>query len=83
MTQERVRDPKGSERVDLEIAPDLIEIQVVQGFIREDAGVVDQDVDPAVAELAGGLSCSGILGDVDAGDHLGGEGIELWRRLSA
>ena len=52
------------------LPPDAIHVQVVQRLARQDAGIVDQDVDRAVADRRGQARRARVLGDVDALDDL-------------
>ena len=47
---QRRGDPQRTEAVDLDLASDAVEVEVVERVLHQDAGVVDQDVDLPVAD---------------------------------
>ena len=79
---QRLDHPQWTERVDLELRADVVEIDAVQVVLAKDAGVADQLVehDPLQALGQGGDPVVG--GDVDAQLHPRAERVEGRRRAA-
>ena len=69
--QKRLRDRELADDVDLELAAELVERQVLERRRDGDAGVVDEAVEP-LADHAGRAGDERPVGDVE--QHLGGAG---------
>jgi hypothetical protein len=81
---QRGRDPQRPERVDLELSANAVDVELVDAVTPDqDAGIVDEQVEPALADGFRQRLQAVVLADVDARDHLCGGVAQLLRGFAA
>ena len=75
--QHRPGDAERSQRIDLELPPYPLPVEVVERLGRRDAGIGDQHVDRALRQRIGEALHRRVVGHLDALVHLDAERVEI------